>query len=185
MKEKLKAISSGEKSDWVAKAKEKLANTGARRNARKLALRVLALLEEKAMSQTELAKKMGVSRQQVGKIVKGKENFTFETVAKLEEALGVTLLSIEEPNPQPPYHNFISFPNDIYWTDPGLLLPRHLYDLGRLTETTFTINYPGEIDLTMFFSWDFNDEAKPEEETKTQEGKVSDLNFSEYLYKIA
>jgi transcriptional regulator with XRE-family HTH domain len=181
MKEKLKDISSGEKSDWVARAKEKLANAGARRNARKLALRVLALLEEKAMSQTELAKKMGVSRQQVGKIVKGKENFTFATVAKLEEALGVTLLSIEEGNPQPPYHNFISFPNEIYWTDAGLLLPRHLYELG-IPEM---INYPGKIDLTMFFSWDFNDEANPEEEAKTQEGKVSDLNFGEYLYKIA
>jgi transcriptional regulator with XRE-family HTH domain len=181
MKEKLKDISSGEKSDWVVRAKEKLAKAGARRIARKLALRVLALLEEKAMSQAELAKKMGVSRQQVGKIVKGKENFTFETVAKLEEALGVTLLSIEEGNPQPTYHNFSSFPNDIYWTDAGLLLPGHLYDLG-IPET---INYSGEIDLTMFFSWDFNDEAKPEEEAKTQEGKVSDLNFGEYLYKIA
>lgn len=190
MKEKLKAISSGEKSDWVARAKEKLANAGARRNARKLALRVLALLEEKVMSQTELAEKMGVSRQRVGKIVKGKENFTFETVAKLEEALGVTLLSIEETNPQPPYprevsvvdsNYHISFSNDIYWTDASLLLPRHLYDLGILE----TINYPGKIDLTMFFSWDFNDEARPEEEAKTQEGKVSDLNFGEYLYKIA
>jgi len=181
MKEKLKAISSGEKSDWVAKAKEKLANAGARRNARKLALRVLALLEEKAMSQTELAEKMGVSRQRVGKIVKGKENFTFETVAKLEEALGVILLSIEGGNLQPRYPSeasmvdsnyFISFPNDIYWTDPGLLPPRHRYVLDRLAETSFIsgalhhhskfeINYPGKIDLTMF------------------------LSSSEYLYKIA
>jgi transcriptional regulator with XRE-family HTH domain len=208
MKEKLKAISSDEKSDWVARAKEKLANTGARRNARKLALRVLALLEKKAISQTELAEKMGVSRQRVGKIVKGKENFTFETVAKLEEALGVTLLSIEEGNLQPRYPSevnivdsnyFISFPNYIYWTDPGLLLPKHLYDLDRLAETTFIsgallpaphhgkfeINYPGKIDLTMFLPLEFDDEAKPEEEVKTQEGKVSDLNFSEYLYKIA
>jgi len=180
MKEKLKAISSGEKSDWVDRAKEKLANAGARRNARKLALRVLALLEEKVMSQTELAEKMGVSRQRVGKIVKGKENFTFETVAKLEEALGITLLSIEESNPQPPYpekvsvvdsNYIISLLNDIYWTDASLLLPRHLYDLDKLT--------------TIFFSREFDDVAKPEEKAKTQEGKVSDLSFSEYLYKSA
>ena len=180
MKEKLEAISSDEKSDWVSRAKEKLANTGARRNARKLALRVLALLEEKAMSQTELAEKMGVSRQQVSKIVKGKENFTFETVDKLEEALGVTLLSIGEPNPQPEYSwevsvvdsNYLfSSLNNIYWTDASLLLPKHLYDLDKLT--------------TIFFSHEFDDIAKPEEEVKTQQGKVSDLNYSEYLYKSA
>lgn len=37
---------------------------------------------------------MGVSRQQVSKIVKGKENFTFETIDKLEKALDVTLMTI-------------------------------------------------------------------------------------------
>jgi hypothetical protein len=46
------------------------------------------------MSQAVLAERMGVSRQQVTKIVKGQENFTFETIEKLENALNVTLMTI-------------------------------------------------------------------------------------------
>jgi len=94
MKEKLGKITSENKSHWLQKAEEKLANAGARKNAREVALRVLQLLREKGMSQVELAEKMGVSRQQVSKIVKGKENFTFETIDKLEKALNVTLMTI-------------------------------------------------------------------------------------------
>ncbi len=78
----------------MQKAEERLANAGARKNAREVALRVLHLLRERGMSQTELAEKMRVSRQQVSKIVKGKENFTFETIGKLEKALAVTLMTI-------------------------------------------------------------------------------------------
>jgi DNA-binding XRE family transcriptional regulator len=100
MKETLKAISASEKSNWISRAKEKLVNLDARRDARKLALRVLALLEEKGMTQTELAEKMGVSRQQVTKIVKGRENYTFQTVHKLQNALGVKLMIIPDGHPQ-------------------------------------------------------------------------------------
>ena len=54
------------------------------------------------MTQAELAEKMGVSRQQVTKIVKGQENFTFETIGKLEKALGVKLMTIETPRVESP-----------------------------------------------------------------------------------
>jgi len=97
LKEKLKMISSDEKSDWVKKTKEKLAHAGARKNARRVALRVLDILEQRGMSQTALAAKMGVSRQQVTKIVRGEDNFTFETIDKLERALEVTLMTIVGP----------------------------------------------------------------------------------------
>jgi ribosome-binding protein aMBF1 (putative translation factor) len=97
LQEKLKKISSDEKSDWVKKTQEKLAHAGARKNARKVALRVLDILEQRGMSQTALAAKMGVSRQQVTKIVRGQDNFSFETIDKLERALGVTLMKIVGP----------------------------------------------------------------------------------------
>jgi transcriptional regulator with XRE-family HTH domain len=100
MKDKLKKITSEKTSDWLAKAEDALAHAGARRNARKVALRVLQALREQDINQADLAVKMGVSRQQVTKIVKGKENFTFETIDKLEKALGVTLISVA-PTPQP------------------------------------------------------------------------------------
>jgi transcriptional regulator with XRE-family HTH domain len=95
--EKLKKITADQPSNWLEEAAKKVANKGARKNARKVALRVLQLLRERGISQTELAEKMGVSRQQVTKIVKGQENFTFETIDKLEKALQVTLMTIGAP----------------------------------------------------------------------------------------
>ncbi|HEY4290330.1 MAG TPA: helix-turn-helix transcriptional regulator [Puia sp.] len=94
LKEKLDKITSPNKSNWLQDAIKEQANIGARINSWKVAVRVLTILDEKGMTQTELAEKMGVSRQQVTKIVKGEENFTFETIDKLEKALGVTLITI-------------------------------------------------------------------------------------------
>lgn len=93
----LKKLISKTPSTWVDETIEEKAHEEARRNARLVALRVLAILDEYDMTQAELAEKMGVSRQQVTKIVKGQENFTFETIGKLEKALGVKLMTIETP----------------------------------------------------------------------------------------
>jgi len=95
----LKKIDSGRRSDWLETRAKKRSHKKARENARLVAIRVLTILRERNMSQTELAEKMGVSRQQVTKIVKGQENFTFETIDKLETALGVTLMTIAVPEP--------------------------------------------------------------------------------------
>jgi len=37
---------------------------------------------------------MGVTPQYINKIVKGKENLTLETIAKIEKALGITLIEV-------------------------------------------------------------------------------------------
>jgi len=103
LKEKLDKITSPNKSNWLKEALDRQATVGARRNSWKVALRVLSILDERRMSQTELAEKMGVSRQQVTKILKGEENFTFETIDKLEKALGVTLITVVFPEKSPEY----------------------------------------------------------------------------------
>ncbi|MBN9383476.1 MAG: helix-turn-helix transcriptional regulator [Chitinophagaceae bacterium] len=95
----LKKIDSGKRSSWLEARAKKRSHKKARENARLVAIRVLTILRERNMSQTELAEKMSVSRQQVTKIVKGQENFTFETIDKLETALGVTLMTIAAPEP--------------------------------------------------------------------------------------
>ena len=105
LNEKLKKITSENKSNWLKEAQEKQVNTGARRNARNVALRVLEILDERGMSQVELAEKMGVTRQQVTKIVKGHENFTFVTIDKLEKALNVTLMTIGTPPGKSPRYS--------------------------------------------------------------------------------
>nr|WP_083188164.1 helix-turn-helix transcriptional regulator [Prosthecochloris sp. CIB 2401] len=56
---------------------------------------MLDALHEKSMTQKELAVSMGVSPQQVSKILKGTENLTLETISKLERALGVIILTVE------------------------------------------------------------------------------------------
>lgn len=62
-----------------------------------IALLVLARLKEMNWTQAKLAEKMNVSPQYVNKIVKGRENLTLETVALLEQVLGVAIISIETP----------------------------------------------------------------------------------------
>lgn len=95
--DKLKKISSSNKSNWVEDAGKELAKSGARLKARQIALRILHLLKEKNITQAELAQRMGVSRQQVTKIVKGQENITLETIDKVERALDTTLIAIDLP----------------------------------------------------------------------------------------
>lgn len=59
-----------------------------------VAIKVLSALAEKGMSQKDLAEIIGVSLQKVNKWVKGKENFTFETISILEDALRIELIYI-------------------------------------------------------------------------------------------
>lgn len=63
-------------------------------NSSNVAVNVLAALKEKKWSQKDLAEKMNVSAQQVNKIIKGQQNLTFETIAKLEQALDISLIEI-------------------------------------------------------------------------------------------
>ncbi len=60
----------------------------------KFAVKVLKLLKQKSISQVALAEKMGVSPQFVSRIVKGRENLTFSTVQKIENALEVKIIDI-------------------------------------------------------------------------------------------
>jgi len=96
LNDKLKGLISEKPSEWKDDATNRISTQGWRKNSRAVALRVLRILRERKMSQSALAELMGVSRQQVSKIVKGQENFTFETMYKLESALEVTLMKIEK-----------------------------------------------------------------------------------------
>ena len=59
-----------------------------------IALAVLQILREEKITQKSLAEKMGVSPQQISKLLKGEENLSLETISKLEEALGYQLFEI-------------------------------------------------------------------------------------------
>lgn len=85
-------------SNWQEEAARRAANIKSRKNSRLVALRILQVLKEQNISQAELAEKLSVSRQHISKIVKGEENFTFETIEKIENALGIELMTIHGPN---------------------------------------------------------------------------------------
>jgi len=54
-------------------------------------------LKELNWTQAKLADEMKVSPQYVNKIVKGRENLTLETIALLETALGISLITVQTP----------------------------------------------------------------------------------------
>ncbi|MGV3529809.1 MAG: helix-turn-helix domain-containing protein [Flavisolibacter sp.] len=92
LKEKLQKITSQQPSGWHEKAAYRRANRGWMKKSAWVAVNVLQQLRSLEMTQRELAEKMGISAQQVSKIVKGQENLTLETIDKLEKALGMTLI---------------------------------------------------------------------------------------------
>jgi predicted XRE-type DNA-binding protein len=71
LREKLKKISEEDTSNWLEETGKELAEQGSRKKSRQLALRVLQLLHQQGITQTQFAERMRVSRQQVSKIVKG------------------------------------------------------------------------------------------------------------------
>lgn len=68
-----------------------------------IALKVLRKLKENKVqqltpsTQIELAEQLGISAQQVNKWVRGTENFTVETISKLENVLSINLLDVAKP----------------------------------------------------------------------------------------
>ncbi|NDV57342.1 helix-turn-helix transcriptional regulator [Bacteroides sp. 519] len=63
------------------------------RESKNIAFKVLKTLKHQGLSQKDLAEQMGVSPQYVNKLVKGKENFTLETLVKLQSILDTPLLA--------------------------------------------------------------------------------------------
>ncbi len=59
-----------------------------------LADKIDMILQEKNISQKQLAKKMGKTEAEVSRWLGGTHNFTLRTIAKISEALGVKLLTI-------------------------------------------------------------------------------------------
>jgi transcriptional regulator with XRE-family HTH domain len=93
IEQKLNELSAG-KSDWRQRAEERRNNQSWLKLSARIAFRVLDELAHQGMTQVQLAEKLGITPQAVNKWLKGKENFTMESIFKLEKALGVTLLTV-------------------------------------------------------------------------------------------
>ena len=81
-------------SNYLQNAKFRIENKKWLSYSSNIALRVLAALEEsEQMTQKTLAEKVGVSPQYINKVLKGQENLSLQTIAKLSEALNMELIT--------------------------------------------------------------------------------------------
>lgn len=80
--------------DWKKKAQWRRDNRNWLHRSQEIALSILRALEDQKMQQKELAILLGVSPQQVSKWVKGKENFTLETISRIEDVLDINLIQL-------------------------------------------------------------------------------------------
>ena len=81
-------------SNYLQNAKFRIENKKWLSYSSNIALRVLAALEEsEEMTQKSLAEKVGVSPQYINKVLKGQENLSLQTIAKLSEALNMELIT--------------------------------------------------------------------------------------------
>lgn len=62
--------------------------------SQQIALEVLETLSQRNITQKAFAEQLEVTPQAVNKWLRGKENFTIETIAKVEKALGIRLITI-------------------------------------------------------------------------------------------
>ena len=66
-----------------------------------IALALHYYMREQELTQRELAEQLGVSAVYVGKLLKGGENLTLETICKIEQVVGDKLISINKPYEMP------------------------------------------------------------------------------------
>jgi ribosome-binding protein aMBF1 (putative translation factor) len=90
---KLSELATGKPSEWLAEAKYRRDNREWLRRSAVIALKVLNALKEQGLTQKDLAERMDVSPQQINKIVRGQENLTLETIARLESILGIEIIN--------------------------------------------------------------------------------------------
>ena len=93
--EKLHLLIKPDPGKWKKEVQWRHENKTWIRKSQKIAFIILRTLRKQNRTQKELATMMKVSPQQVNKWVKGRENFTLETLSRSEEALDINLLSLD------------------------------------------------------------------------------------------
>ncbi len=89
---KLQTHASATPSKWREDAEWRTENKSWLRYSQGIAMKMLNKMEELGMTQKTLAERMNCSQQYVSKVLKGHENLSLETLAKIEEALGLHLV---------------------------------------------------------------------------------------------
>jgi ribosome-binding protein aMBF1 (putative translation factor) len=89
---KLRQHSSPTPSQWRNEAEFRCENKSWLRYSQHIALLMQDKMDKMNLTQKELACQMSVSQQYISKILKGQENFSLETLAKIEDILHINIL---------------------------------------------------------------------------------------------
>lgn len=93
MDKNLNKIVTATAKQWKKRAKQDRSNRRIITRTQAFALDLMDYMELHKIKQVDLANKMGVSAQQVNKILRAKANLTFETLDKIADALEVNISS--------------------------------------------------------------------------------------------
>lgn len=94
-KNKLESIfGSLKQSNFVTTAAQWEADETWKEKSQDIALELLEYMDEKKLTQKAFAELMGVTPQAVNKWLRGQENFTLETIGKMERVLGRNLIQV-------------------------------------------------------------------------------------------
>ena len=88
----LEAHQSDTPSKWREEAEWRRDNWSWLRHSQKIAVKVLLQMKQKGLTQKALAERLDCTQQYVSKILKGRENMSLDTLSKLEDALGISLI---------------------------------------------------------------------------------------------
>ena len=92
--DKLNQIIADEPNKWLEEADYRFENKAWLKKSQAIALKILRHIRANGISQKDLAERLNVSPQQVNKWIKGSENFTLETISRIEDAMDIRLISL-------------------------------------------------------------------------------------------
>ena len=98
----LEAHQSETPSKWREEAEWRRENASWLRHSQQIAVKVLLKMKELHLTQNALAERINCTQQYVSKILKGKENLSLDTMTRLEEALGISLVCPKSDAVLPP-----------------------------------------------------------------------------------
>lgn len=118
--ERLSQVSKPRSKASIARANARKENRERIRMSQDIALNLHYYMRVNGIKQKELADKMGVSSAYMGKLLKGDENLTLDTICKIHNLIGLSIVSVKKPYISQislKVANNIDFPSDAVKSD--------------------------------------------------------------------
>lgn len=97
IKIQIEDLLSPEPSGWLKDAQWRSDNQAWLNISYGIALKVLISMRDQGKDKNWLAEQLNVTKKRISKMMKGKENFTIETITQLEKALNISLINLNNP----------------------------------------------------------------------------------------